>query len=98
MLATMALGYADGLPRSLSNRGMAAFAGSRVPMVGRISMDLLSLDVGAIPANQIRKGDAVEFLGDAMPLDEVAALAGTNAYEILTGLAARLPRHYVEEA
>ena len=98
MLATMALGYADGLPRSLSNRGMAAFAGSRVPMVGRISMDLLSLDVGAIPANQIKVGDAVEFLGDDMPLDEVASLAGTNAYEILTGLAARLPRHYVDEA
>ena len=98
MLATMALGYADGLPRSLSNKGMAAFAGSRVPMVGRISMDLLSLDVSAIPANQIKVGGDVEFLGDAMPLDDVAGLAGTNAYEILTGLNPRLPRHYVEEA
>ena len=98
MLATMALGYADGLPRSLSNRGMAAFTGSRVPMVGRLSMDLLSLDVGAIPASQIKPGDAVEFLGEAMTLDEVAALAGTNAYEILTGLSARLPRHYVDGA
>jgi len=98
MLATMALGYADGLPRSLAGRGMAAFAGSRVPMVGRLSMDLLSLDVGAIPVSQIKVGDEVEFLGDAMTLDEVATLAGTNAYEILTGLGARLPRHYGDGA
>ncbi len=101
MLATVALGYADGVRRALSNngkssRGLAAFAGSRVPLVGRISMDLVSIDVSAIPARQIKVGDGVQFLGDTVPLDEVAAAAGTNAYEILTGLSRRLPRHYRE--
>ena len=73
MLATVALGYADGVRRSLSNnglanRGMAAFAGSRVPVVGRISMDLATVDVTAIPAGQIRPGDDMEFLGDTILL------------------------------
>ena len=94
MLATVALGYADGLPRALSNRGFGAYAGSRVPIAGRVSMDLTSLDVSAIPPNQIKVGNEIEFLGDAVKLDEVAAIAGTNTYEILTGLAQRLPRHY----
>ncbi len=57
-------------------------------------MDLVSLDVSAIPAKQIKVGDEVEFLGDSMPLDDVAAAAGTVAYEILTGLRRVLPRHY----
>jgi alanine racemase len=99
MLATVALGYADGVRRALSNDGktkaaMAAFAGSRVPICGRVSMDLISVDVSAIPAGRIKVGDDVEFLGDTVPLDAVADAAGTNAYEILTGLARRLPRHY----
>jgi alanine racemase len=95
MLATVALGYADGLRRALSNHGMAAFAGSRVPIVGRVSMDLVSVDVSAIPATEIGIGDEVEFLGDTVRLDDVADAAGTNAYEILTGLSRRLPRHYL---
>ena len=99
MLATVALGYADGICRSLSNNGkaghgMAAFGGSRVPLVGRVSMDLVSVDVSAIPAAKIKLGDRIEFLGDTVPLDEVAEAAGTNAYEILTGLGPRLPRRY----
>ena len=94
MLATIALGYADGVRRSLSGRGQAAFAGSKVAMVGRVSMDLITLDVGAIPPSEIKVGDTVEFLGDTMLLDDVAETAGTNAYEILTGLGRRLPRHY----
>jgi alanine racemase len=98
MLATVALGYADGVPRALSNKGHAAFAGSRVPMVGRISMDMAVLDVSAIPAPQIKVGDDVEFLGETMLLDDVAKAAGTNAYEILTGLGRRLPRHYAQGA
>ena len=94
MLATVALGYADGVRRALSNCGMASFAGSRVPVVGRVSMDLVSLDVSAIPVKQIQVGDEVEFLGDIVLLDDVATAAGTNAYEILTGLGRRLPRRY----
>jgi len=99
MLATVALGYADGICRSLSNNGtpghgMASFAGSRVPVVGRVSMDLVTIDVSAIPSAKIKIGDAVEFLGETVLLDDVAAAAGTNAYEILTGLGPRLPRRY----
>jgi alanine racemase len=93
MLATIALGYADGYPRALSNKGVGVIGGQRAPIVGRISMDLTILDVtdlGDMPAI----GDEVELLGDALTLGEVAANAGTNEYEILTRLR-RAPKVYV---
>lgn len=93
MLATVALGYADGIPRSLSNQGFAALGGCRAPIVGRVSMDMLVLDVTDLP--DVRPGDTAELLGDTMTLDEVARAAGTNAYEILTRLR-RAPKHYQE--
>ena len=93
MLATVALGYADGLPRTLSNKGVAAIDGARVPMVGRVSMDLITLDVTDM-AQAPRPGDEVELLGDTVTLGEVAQSAGTNEYEILTRLR-RVPRRYV---
>jgi alanine racemase len=92
MLATVALGYADGLPRTLSNRGAAAIDGVRVPMVGRVSMDMITLDVTDL-AQTPRPGDEVELLGDSITLGEVALAAGTNEYEILTRLR-RTPRVY----
>ena len=91
-IATVAPGYAGGIPRSLSNKGMALVAGKRAAFVGRVSMDMVTLDVSTHKG--VKSGDMVEFLGDHMMLEEVAALAGTNAYEILTGL--RVPRHYVD--
>ena len=97
MIATVALGYADGLPRAASNKGMAAIGGSRVPVVGRISMDLTTLDVSALKTPP-EPGDAVELLGDTVTLSQAAEAAGTNEYEILTGLAARLPRAYTDDA
>ena len=92
MLATVALGYADGIPRTLSNRGVAAIAGVRAPIVGRVSMDLTVLDVTDLPRAP-RPGDEVELLGDTVTLGEVASCAGTNEYEILTRLR-RTPRVY----
>jgi alanine racemase len=92
MLATVALGYADGIPRTLSNKGQAAIAGARVPFVGRVSMDMTILDVTDL-AEPPRPGDVAEFLGDTMGLSEVAGLAATNEYEILTRLS-RVPRQY----
>jgi alanine racemase len=92
MLATVALGYADGLPRTLSNKGVAAIAGARVGVVGRVSMDLAVLDVTDLPQPP-RPGDEVELLGDTVTLGEVAQSAGTNEYEILTRLR-RTPRVY----
>jgi alanine racemase len=92
MIATVALGYADGIPRTLSNKGGAAIAGVRVPVVGRISMDLITLDVSAL-AEPPHIGADVELLGDTISLGEVAERAGTNEYEILTRLR-RVPRRY----
>ena len=92
MLATIALGYADGFPRALSNKGVAVVGGVRVPIVGRISMDLTILDVTDMPEPP-HVGDAVELLGDHVGLGEVSALAGTNEYEILTRLR-RVPKVY----
>jgi alanine racemase len=91
MLATVALGYADGMPRTLSNSGFAAINGARTPIVGRVSMDLLTLDVTDLP--DVRPGDEAELLGETVTLGEVASLAGTNEYEILTRLR-RVPKHY----
>jgi alanine racemase len=90
MLATVALGYADGIPRTLSSKGAAAIHGARAPIVGRVSMDLITLDVTDIAVNP---GDEAELLGETITLGEVAASAGTNEYEILTRLR-RMPRVY----
>lgn len=91
-IATVAAGYADGWPRSLSNRGCALIGEVRVPVIGRVSMDLLTLDITAAPS--AAPGDAVELLGERLPVDEVAETAGTIGYEILTRLGRRYHRVY----
>ncbi len=83
--ATVALGYADGYLRSLSGRGYGVLAGAKRPILGRVSMDLIIIDVTGCAEAQ--PGAMVEFLGPGAPLDEVAALAGTAPYEILTTFA-----------
>ncbi|MDB5733782.1 MAG: Alanine racemase [Alphaproteobacteria bacterium] len=97
MLATVALGYADGIPRTASNQGFAAIHGVRAPITGRVSMDVLVLDVTDM-AEPPRVGDDVELIGDTVTLRDAAKAAGTNEYEILTRLGHRLPRVYVEGA
>ncbi len=91
-IATLGVGYADGLPRSLCNAGRAGFDGRPVPLVGRVSMDLTTFDVTDHPA--IGPGAWLELIGPGLPPDEVAARAGTNAYEILTSLGSRYERDY----
>ena len=93
-LAVVALGYADGYPRALGNRGVVAIGGRRAPVVGRVSMDLICCDVTALPHDLVRVGAPVEAVGPNVPLDEVAAAAGTIGYEILTRLSPRLKREY----
>jgi alanine racemase len=93
-LAIVGAGYADGYPRALGNRGAAAIAGKRVPLVGRVSMDLLCVDISSLPAEAARVGTRVELIGPTVPVDDVAELAGTISYEILTGLSPRLRREY----
>ncbi|MBX9747473.1 MAG: alanine racemase [Hyphomonadaceae bacterium] len=83
--ATVALGYADGYLRSLSGRGYGFLAGAKRPILGRVSMDLIILDVTGCADAQ--PGAMVEFLGPNAPLDDIAALAGTAPYELLTTFA-----------
>ena len=68
----------------------------RVPVVGRVSMDLTALDVTAIPSSDLNVGQYVELFGKGVSVDEVAAACGTISYEILTGLGSRLERVYIE--
>ena len=95
-IAIVGIGYADGYPRNLGNRGTAAVNGQRVPVVGRVSMDLISVDISGIPPDGVEVGAAVELIGPAVAVDEVAEAADTISYEILTGLGRRLAREYVE--
>lgn len=94
-LATLGLGYADGMPRSLSHVGAAYVGGIRTPFVGRVSMDLITIDVGEVPAGLAEPGAWVEILGPSQSADALAAAAGTIGYEILTSLGRRYQRRYL---
>ena len=91
-IATIAVGYADGDPRSLGNRGQVFIGGLPAPVVGRVSMDLITVDVTDLPENVVRPGGWAELIGPHYTVDQVAAEAGTIGYEILTGLARRCHR------
>ena len=91
-LAVCNIGYADGIMRSLSNRGVAYIGDVACPYAGRVSMDLLTLDVTAVPPALAARGAQVEIIGPRMPIEEMAARAGTANYEILTGLGNRFTR------
>jgi len=93
-LATIAAGSADGLPRSLSNRGAVYHDGIRLPIVGRVSMDSITIDISALPEGRLKLGSLVEVLGPHQTLEDVARHAGTISYEILTGLGHRFERRY----
>ncbi len=98
LVATVAVGYADGWLRSLSRRGCGYVGGVRVPLLGRVSMDLATFDVSAVDPAQARPGATVELLGPHYGVDDAAADAGTIGYEILTALGARHHRVYHEPA
>ena len=93
VIAVVGIGYADGVPRALSNRGQAAFRTITAPIIGRVSMDLTLVDVTDLPP--VRPGDWIEFFGSSVGIDEVAAWAGTISYEILTSVGNRVSRTYV---
>jgi alanine racemase len=93
-IAVVALGYADGLLRAGSGNderagGSGIVAGKRCPIVGRISMDLLALDITDLPDGAVRRGDLATLIGGELSIDDVAAAAGTIGYEILTRLGPR---------
>ncbi|MBP6012349.1 MAG: alanine racemase [Alphaproteobacteria bacterium] len=93
-LGIAAFGYADGLMRSLSNRGHGVIAGVKCPIVGRVSMDLVTLDVTQVPERAAHAGAEVEFIGPNQTVDELAHTAGTLPYEIYTRLGPRIARTY----
>jgi alanine racemase len=93
-IATVPVGYADGYPRGLSNAGFAIVDGIRVPVVGRVSMDLITLDVSAIPPARCPVGTQATLLGEGIDIDDLADAAGTISYEILTHLGQRYHRVY----
>lgn len=91
-IATIAVGYADGYARSLSARGHVFVDGVPAPVVGRVSMDLITVDVSALPA--VEPGRFVELIGPNRPVDTVASEAGTIGYEVMTALGRRYHRVY----
>lgn len=93
-LATVSVGYADGYLRSLSGRGSAWFGGTRLPIVGRVSMDTITIDIGALPEGALGAGALVDLIDEEHGIDAVATAAGTIGYEILTSLGNRYARVY----
>ncbi len=107
-LAIAAVGYADGYHRSLSGSGIPLrdmgrggaegfINGYRVPVAGRVTMDLTIFDVTDVPDNAVRAGDYIELFGPNVLVDEVARAAGTIGYEMFTGLGLRYERQYLIE-
>ena len=98
-IAVAALGYADGVPRAASGAeggqpALASIAGQRCPIIGRISMDLIGLDITDLREGGVRRGDMATFVGDGIAIDDLAAAAGTIGYEILTHLGPRCHKVY----
>jgi len=93
-LAILSLGYADGMIRALSNTGWLNIDGMRAPFVGRVSMDLIAVDVTDIPLDRCRAGTRITVVGDTPDLNDLADAAGTISYEFLTLLGQRYERQY----
>lgn len=94
-LATVAIGYADGYPRHAPSGTPASIRGQRVSILGRVSMDMLTIDVTGIP--NLRIGDPVELWGMHVSVDEVAEACGTIGYELLARLSIRGPYEYEDQ-
>jgi len=92
-IATVALGYADGVPRSLSNKGKLEIQGRLAPLVGRVAMDMVMVAVD----DAIAQGDVATFFGGLISLDAQAEVAGTVSYELLTSIGSRVVRRYGSE-
>ena len=98
-IAIVAVGYGDGYLRSASATDEtpgadAIVAGKRCPLAGRISMDLMAIDISALPDKAVRRGDLVTLIGDEVDVDHLANRAGTIGYEVLTNLGRRYHRVY----
>ncbi|HET6718863.1 MAG TPA: alanine racemase [Rhodocyclaceae bacterium] len=96
-IATVAVGYADGFLRSSSNRGVAYVDGIALAIVGKVSMDTITIDISALPAERIVAGSLIDLADPQNTVDQLAACAGTIGYEILTSLGSRYARSYLGE-
>lgn len=94
-LATVSMGYADGMLRSWGLSGHAFIDGILVPVAGRVSMDLTTFDVSNVPESALGPGAVIEIIGTGQTVDDVAKQAGTIGYEILTALGGRYHRRYL---
>jgi alanine racemase len=93
-IATIGIGYADGYPRCLGGKGYVSVSGRKAPVIGRVSMDAITVDITQLPRNAMRPGSYVEVIGDDISVEDVAAAAGTVNYELLTALSRRAARVY----
>jgi len=101
-IAVVSAGYADGYPRAASATDAAPgaeaiVAGMRCPLAGRVSMDLLAIDISALPDHSVRRGDLVTLIGGEVGVDTLAAAAGTIGYEVLVNLGRRFHRSYRQD-
>ncbi len=96
LIATLPIGYADGYLRALSNKGIVFINNREAPVVGRVSMDLITVDVTNIPAEDLFLGQQAEIIGPNITPDKIAELANTNTYEILTAIGNRYKIIYCE--
>ncbi|WP_347939268.1 alanine racemase [Rickettsia oklahomensis] len=94
VIATLPLGYADGYSRNFSNQGEVFINGYSVPIVGRVSMDLINIDVTDLPPSDIFLGQEAEIIGNHCTPDKIASSIGTIGYEVLTSLGNRYRRKY----
>ncbi|MBU6320048.1 MAG: alanine racemase [Alphaproteobacteria bacterium] len=92
-IGTLGVGYADGFPRSASNRANVVIRGERRPVVGRVSMDLTLIDITGLPA---KEGDEAELFGPSLPIEDQAQAMGTIGYELLTRIGPRCRKVYVD--
>ena len=93
-IATIGVGYADGYQRALSGSSTVFHHGFPLPVVGRISMDSITVDISSLPDNNLKEGNFLELLGKNFTIDEAASLAQTVPYEMITGLGRRHYRYY----
>ena len=93
-IATLAIGYADGIPRALAGTGLIELQGQLMHLTGRVTMDMIMVAIGEAWENQVKVGDTATIFGGRVSLDEQAARAGTISYDLLTSISPRVDRRY----
>jgi alanine racemase len=95
-VGVVAIGYGDGYPRHAVTGTPVLLNGQRVPLVGRVSMDMICVDLRSQPHAKV--GDGVVLWGEGLPAEEIAEWAGTIAYELFCNVSVRVPREYLDRA